>query len=71
MDNINVGRCIKIAQAINDVKNIDLARHFDVKPQQVIRWRNSEDMNLHRIQNIAKYFEMNLIDFLGLEDARR
>lgn len=71
MDNINVGRCIKIAQAITDVKNIELARHFNVKPQQIIRWRNSEDMNLHRIQDIARYFQMDFFEFLELEDAKR
>lgn len=71
MSNINVGKCIRVAQAMNEVQNLDLARHFSVKPQQIVRWRNSEDMNLHRIQDIAEYFEMDFRDFLELEHAKR
>lgn len=70
MQYINIGRCLKVAQALKDVKNIDLADCFGVKPQQVIRWRNSEDMTLHRIQDFATYFDMSLDQFIGLDDAK-
>lgn len=70
MQYINIGRCLKVAQALKDVRNIDLADRFGVKPQQVIRWRNSEDMPLHRIQDFATYFDMSLDQFIGLDDAK-
>lgn len=70
MQYINIGRCLRVAQALKDVKNIDLADRFGVKPQQVIRWRNSEDMPLHRIQDFAAYFDMSLNQFIGLDDAK-
>mgnify|MGYP001048109362 FL=1 len=66
----NVGKSLRIAQAMKDVKNIDLAERFNVKPQQVIRWRNTEDMYIHRVQEFADYFEMSLAEFIGLSDAK-
>lgn len=66
----NIGKSLRIAQAMKDVKNIDLADKFGVKPQQVIRWRNSEDMPIHRVQDFANYFEMSLFEFIGLNDAK-
>ena len=60
----NVGKSLRVAQALRDVKNIDLASEFGVKPQQVIRWRNSPDMPLHKVQDFAAYFEMTLNEFL-------
>lgn len=60
----NVGKSLRVAQALKDVKNIDLASKFGVKPQQVIRWRNSSDMSLHKVQELAQYFEMSLNEFL-------
>ena len=66
MKHINISRCLRVAQALKDVKNIDLAKRFGVKPQQVIRWRNSEDMSIHRVQEFASYFGMTLNDFLNL-----
>lgn len=66
----NIGKSLKIAQAMKDVKNIDLAEKFNVKPQQVIRWRSTEDMAIHRVQDFANYFEMSLGEFVGLSDAK-
>jgi len=70
MQYTNIGRCLKVAQALRDVKNIDLAREVGVKPQQVIRWRNSQDMNFHRVQWFPNRFDMTLSEFLGLDDAK-
>lgn len=70
MQYIDIGHCIRVAQALKNVKNIDLANEFKVKPQQVIRWRNSEDMPFRRIQDLAAYFDMPLVKFLGLQDAK-
>lgn len=66
----NIGKSLKIAQAMKDVKNIELAEKFNVKPQQVIRWRGTEDMAIHRVQDFADYFGMSLSEFVGLGDAK-
>jgi uncharacterized protein YjcR len=66
----NIGKSIRIAQAMNDVKNIDLAEKFDVKPQQVVRWRSNEDMSIHQVQTFADYFGMSLSEFVSLADAK-
>jgi plasmid maintenance system antidote protein VapI len=67
---VNVGKCIKIAQAINDVSNIDLAKEFGVKPQQVIRWRTNDDMSVNRAIEISKFFGMTFEQFLSLGNAK-
>lgn len=67
---INIGKCLRIAQAMKDVTNVELARHFSVKPQQVVRWRNAEDMAIRRMEEIAGYFNMSLIEFMSLSDAK-
>ena len=60
----NVGKSLRVAKALKDIRNIDLASKFGVKPQQVIQWRNSSDMSLHKVQELAQYFEMSLNEFL-------
>ena len=69
MTYINIGRCLRVAQALRNVKNKDLADHFNVRPQQVIRWRNMQDMSVHRVQEIAEYHSMSFDQFIGLDDA--
>ena len=66
MKKANIGKSLKIAQAMTDVKNIDLANRFGVKPQQVIRWRTSEDMSVHKVQELADYLGMTMNDFIKL-----
>ena len=67
---VDIGRSLRIAQALNDVKNIDLAERFGVRPQQVIRWRNSQDMPVHKCQDFAEYFGMDFYKFLELGHAK-
>ena len=66
MKKANIGKSLKIAQAMTDVKNIDLANRFGVRPQQVIRWRTSEDMSVHKVQELADYLGMTMNDFIKL-----
>ncbi len=67
---INIGKCVRVAQAMKEVTNVEMARHFSVKPQQVVRWRNAEDMSVRRMEEIAEYCGMSLITFLSLSDAK-
>ena len=66
MKKANIGRSLKIALAMHDVKNIDLAESFGVQPQQVIRWKSMEDMSVHKTQDFADYFGMTLSAFIKL-----
>ena len=69
----NIGKSIKVALAMRDIKNIELAEHFNVLPQQVIRWKGMKDHSIHRVQEFAEFFDMHLDDFIaiGLEaDAK-
>lgn len=68
---IHFGKCLKIAQAMRDVKNVDIAKEFGVKPQQVIRWRGMADMNMHKVQWFAQYFGMTVDEFMSLDNAGR
>jgi transcriptional regulator with XRE-family HTH domain len=63
------GRCLRIAQTIRGVKNIDLAKELGVKPQQIIRLRNAEDFSMHRVEWLASYFSMTVSEFMGLDHA--
>lgn len=65
------GRCLKIAQTIRDVKNVELAKELGVKPQQINRLRKTEDINMHRVEWFADYFGMSVPEFMGLDHAGR
>jgi hypothetical protein len=66
----NIGKSIKVALAIRDIKNIELAEHFNVLPQQVIRWKNMEDHSFHRIQDFCAFFNMSVDEFVRLGSAK-
>lgn len=63
----DVGKCIRVAQAIRNIKSSELARGLDVAPQQVVRWRSAKNIRLHQLQVIAKYFDMGLDEFVSLD----
>jgi protein tyrosine phosphatase len=63
-----VGKCIKIAQEKRDITTMQMARDFNVHRQQVQRWRASDDMRLHKIEEFAEYFRMSRDEFLRLGD---
>ena len=43
---INTGTSLRVAQAKAKISGSQLARDFDVHPQQVMRWRNNVDMKV-------------------------
>lgn len=71
MKHTHFGRCLKIAQTIREVKNVELAKELGVKPQQVIRLRKMEDISMHRVEWFANYFGMSVSEFMGLDHAGR
>ena len=65
---INVGNCFRIAQDKTGITDAKIMADKKVLRQQVYRWRVSEDMSLHKIQGWARYFNMTLEEFLGLDN---
>lgn len=63
---INVGASIRAAQAIRKINNTKMAEDYGVARQQVHRWRTAEHMYTQKVEEFAKYFGMNLYDFLTL-----
>ena len=68
MQRIDVGKCIKIAQAKRDISVDQMARDMKVVKQQVYRWRQADDIKLRKVEELAEYFDMSLIEFLQLGD---
>jgi hypothetical protein len=62
----NIGKSIKVALAIREITNLSMAKHFNVLPQQVIRWKNTENHSIHRVQEFSDFFGMHLDDFIAL-----
>lgn len=63
---IKVGKCLRIAQEMQEIGNKELADKMGVVPQQVNRWRNTDNMKIHQTQRLAKQFGMSLNQFLSL-----
>lgn len=66
----NIGKSIKVALAIREIKNIELAEHFNVLPQQVIRWKNTKNHSFYRVQEFAEFFKMSVDEFVRLGSAK-
>lgn len=46
-----------------------MARKLKVTPMTVYRWRNSEDMALSRVMQLANYFNLTVDQFLSWEEG--
>lgn len=64
MKRYDFGTILRLWQTEYRVSNVELAKHFGVSSQQVLRWRKSKSVQLCLIENIAEYFERSTIDFL-------
>ena len=62
----NTGASLRVAQAKYKVSGSELARYFGVHPQQVMRWRNGDDMKVSLALKFAKYFGITLAEFIEL-----
>lgn len=68
MKNIDVGKCIRVAQMKRSIRSDQIAKDFNVAKQQVYRWRNAEDMAVSKASMFAEYFNMSVGEFLQLGD---
>ena len=46
-----------------------LAKELEVSSMTVYRWRNSEDMSLSRLSQLADYFDCTIDEFLSWEEG--
>lgn len=63
---IDVGKCVRVAMATQDMTSVELAKRLDVSPTQVVRWRKSDTLKLSTIELIANELEMSVGEFLKL-----
>jgi len=63
---INVGKCLRIAQEKTGVRNSQLADKMGVAVQQVSRWRNRDDMTVQKVSELASCLDMTVGEFLEL-----
>jgi len=65
---MNIGKSLKIALALKEVKQKDLAEYLDVHHQAVSRWCQSEDqgMHLHTLNQICDFLGMTPSELLSL-----
>ena len=66
---INTGTSLRVAQAKAKISGSQLARDFDVHPQQVMRWRNNVDMKVSLAIRFAHYFEVTLAEFVAMGES--
>lgn len=50
---MHVGKAIQFFQNQKDLSGIELSRRIDITPQQLSRWRGSEDMTLSSVIRVA------------------
>ena len=63
---INVGNCLKNAQARKGLSNLELAARMKTSPQQISRWRNQSDIKVQTVQNLCLALDVDMKDFLVL-----
>ena len=69
MVNSDTGASLRISQAKAKVTGSELARAFEVHPQQVMRWRNGKDMKVSLALRFAEYFGITLAEFIALGES--
>lgn len=61
---MHAGRAIKKLQDDKGLSGNELADILGVVPQQLSRWRNSEDMKLSTIAKLCEALEIEVSDFI-------
>lgn len=69
MELVNAGDRLKHYLETKNKTQLALARHLEVKPMQVWRYLNQDNMKLHTAQKISQFFDVPLCEFLGIKNA--
>lgn len=62
---INVGECLRVAQARKNVSNRELATRMDKSEQQISRWRSQRDLRIQRVEELCEALKMDIREFLS------
>lgn len=66
MSRTDVGICFRVAQQLTGKTTGVICKDYGVTRQQVQRWRQADDMRLHKIEEFAEYFGLSLEQYLSL-----
>lgn len=64
----NAGKCLRILQSRWGISSVDLAERLGCHAQQVLRFRNQENIKLHTLQRICAIADIGLDDFVALNN---
>jgi DNA-binding Xre family transcriptional regulator len=63
---IDVGKCLRVAQARKGLSNLELAEKMKKSPQQICRWRTQPDLRVQTVQSLCVALDIELNDFLQI-----
>lgn len=63
----DIGWCLRAAQADKQITSAHLAHCLDVKPQQIARWRTSDNLKFHTIQLLCEALGITVEEFLSYD----
>jgi len=63
---VDMSASLRVAQAKFNVSAVQLSKEFGLHPQQITRYRNSEDMKVSTAVRLASYFNLTLAEFVEL-----
>jgi DNA-binding Xre family transcriptional regulator len=64
----DAGKCLRILQSRWGISSVDLAERLGCHAQQVLRFRNQENIKLHTLQRICAIADIGLDDFVDLNN---
>lgn len=64
---INIGRCIRLAQADKEVSSKELAERLNTARQTINRYRTSDDLKLSVIDKVSTALGLTVIELLNYD----
>lgn len=58
-----------LLESCGDPLGTVMAKKLQVTPMTIYRWKNSEDMSLSRVTQLADYFGYSIDEFLNWEEG--
>jgi DNA-binding Xre family transcriptional regulator len=62
---IDCGERLRSLQNQHQISSIMLAERLGITPQQITRWRHSENLKMHTIQQLCEGLGIKVSDFVG------
>lgn len=61
---MHIGKAIQFFQNQKELTGIELAQRIDITPQQLSRWRGSEDMTVSSVIRVADGLDVSVNELL-------